>query len=122
MNFERLCTIYPCTYNRFLHSYYLYRSIGADPNQTAFILVPTKQFEHFISGINKQLGTNLSIPSGRGGEGFRISFEDDGKLRPRYMGRADNKDMADILRKQCPPSYYNLDGEENVSRGKPVFV
>jgi hypothetical protein len=79
--------------------------------------VPTKQFEHFLNGINKGLNINLSIPA-HGDNPFRIVFDDDGTPRPRYLGQANNKAMAENLRNTCPPSYFKLDSEDNSIEGK----
>lgn len=94
--------------------FYLYRSPREDPNEAALILVPTKQFEHFLRTINNKLSTHLSIPSGSASSGFQVTFESDGMPRPRYLGRATNRDTAENLRVAVPPSYYKLDGEPDV--------
>lgn len=95
-------------------SFYLYRSSAGDANQAALILVPTKQFEHFVRTINSTLGINSILPSGTSNGGFQVTFESDGTPRPRYLGRAISKEMAESLRTAVPPSYYKLGGETDV--------
>lgn len=94
-------------------SFYLYRSSKIIPGQIALILVPTKQFEHFLMIINSKLGTDLTIPSGGAKGAFQVTFENDDTPRPRYLGRATNRDMAENLKAATPPSYYRLDGESD---------
>jgi len=99
------------------YSFYLYRSTKVDPNQAPFVLVPTKQFEHFLDSINRKLDTNLVVQAGNDSQ-FKVTFEDDGTPRPRYLGRANNKAMAEGLRTSCPPSHFKLDDEENTDGGE----
>jgi hypothetical protein len=74
------------------------------------LLVPTKQFESFLETINRNLGVHLRIPSGpANSSGFRVAFPNEGTPRPRYLGRAMNKDMADRLHADIPSSKYALD-------------
>jgi hypothetical protein len=93
------------------YSFYLYRSSGVDPSQAALILVPTKQLEHLLRTINATLGTGLTIPSGGATSGFKVTFENDGTPRPRYLGRSTDQEMAENLKTSAPPSHYKLDGE-----------
>jgi hypothetical protein len=90
-----------------------------DPNKVALILVPTKQFEHFLRTISEKLRINLTLPSGAANYGFQVAFENDGTPRPRYLGRATNRDMAENLKTTAPPSYYKLDGEPDAIDGIP---
>ena len=65
----------------------------------------------FLQTINNKLGTKLTIPSGGTKGGFNITFKNDGTPRPRYLGRATNREMAENLKTKAPESYYKLDGE-----------
>jgi hypothetical protein len=94
------------------YRFYLYRSTGIDAqNPTALILVPTQQFANFLQTINTCFHTHLTISSGSGNGAFQVTFNDDGTPRPRYLGRATNKDMAAKLRNDAPPSYFKLNNE-----------
>lgn len=104
-------------YERSWDFFYLYRSTKVDPNQSPFILVPTKQLEHLLDCINRTLNINLSVKTEEDSR-FKVTFEDDGTPRPRYLGRANNKVMAESLRNGCPPSYFKLDDEESADGGK----
>jgi hypothetical protein len=74
------------------------------------ILVPTEQFAAFLKTINHQLGVNLRIPLGpSNNSGFRVTFPNEGTPRPRYLGRTTNRDAADKLHADIPPSEYGLD-------------
>lgn len=99
-------------------SFYLYRSAAVNASQEALILVPTKQLKHFLQTINNTLNVNLTLPSGAAKGGFQVTFENDGTPRPRYLGRANNREMAEALRLAPPPSYYKLDGETD-AHGTP---
>ena len=101
------------------YSFYLYRSTRVDPNQSAFILVPSKQLQHFLDSINRKLDVNLALQAEEDSQ-FKITFIDDGTPRPRYLGRANNKVMAESLRNSCPPSYYKLDDEESTDGGEQI--
>ncbi|KAN0114967.1 hypothetical protein V8E51_004511 [Hyaloscypha variabilis] len=85
--------------------FYLYRA-SLDPNQQPLILVPTKQFEHFLATINRSLNTNLTIPTGGANDAFQVIFENDGTPQPRYLGRSTDRGMADNLKDNVPPRYY----------------
>ena len=86
-------------------SFYLYRA-SLDPNQQPLILVPTKQFEHFLATINRSLNTNLTIPTGGANDAFQVIFENDGTPQPRYLGRSTDREMADNLKDNVPPRHY----------------
>jgi hypothetical protein len=69
--------------------------------------VPTRQFESFLETINRELGVHLRLPSGpANNSGFRVAFPNEGTPRPRYLGRAMNRDMADRLHTGIPSSKY----------------
>lgn len=74
------------------------------------LLVPTKQFEKFLGEINQQMGLHLTIPSGPTNDGgFRVTFSNDGTPQPRYLGRALNRETAERLHLEVPPSKYTRD-------------
>ncbi|KAE9379176.1 hypothetical protein N431DRAFT_397291 [Stipitochalara longipes BDJ] len=89
--------------------FYLYRA-SLDTNQQPLLLVPTKQFEHFLEIINRSLKTNLTIPAGGANGAFQVTFENDGTPQPRYLGRSTNREMADNLKDNVPPRYYRPGG------------
>jgi len=91
-------------------SFYIYRD-DVDPNKEPILLVPTRQLEYFLATINKKLGTKLTIPTGGSNSAFEVTFASDGTPRPRYLGRSTNRDMADTLKNNVPPSYWKLDSE-----------
>ncbi|TAQ85877.1 hypothetical protein B7494_g5779 [Chlorociboria aeruginascens] len=97
-------------YNRAWDFFYLHR-LTADPNQQPIVLVPTSQFEYFLSTINSKLDTYLSIPSGGASGGFKVSFKLDGAPHPRYLGRSTNRVEAEELRVGIPPRDYRPAGE-----------
>ena len=97
-----------------MHSFYLYR-ISPDLNEQPILLIPTKQLQRFLSDINRKLKIYLTIPTGGVNGGFVVTFENDGTPRPRYLGRSKNREMADSLKHNAPPSYYKLDNESDVS-------
>ncbi|KAH6682101.1 hypothetical protein B0J14DRAFT_230794 [Halenospora varia] len=92
--------------------FYIYR-MKSDPNLQPILLVPTKQFEHFLKTINHALNINLTIPCD--GEdrvaGFEVRFPTDGTPRPRYLGRSTTQAKADELKNNVPPSYLKALGE-----------
>ena len=81
--------------------------------------MPTKQLEHLLDSINRKLNTNLVVQAEEDSQ-FKVKFLDDGTPRPRYLGRANNKVMAESLRNACPPSYFKLDHEESADGGKQI--
>jgi hypothetical protein len=87
----------------YANSFYLNR-LPHDSNQSPILLVPTKQFESLLKKINQELDVHLRIPSGpTNNNGFRSSFPNDGTPRPRYLGRATNRETADKLHADIPP-------------------
>ncbi|KAG9240102.1 hypothetical protein BJ878DRAFT_320174 [Calycina marina] len=95
--------------------FYLYRSADANPKQTPFILVTTKQLEHFLKTINQSLMINLTVEAPEDSQ-FKVMFVDDGTSRPRYLGRTNSKIGFETLRNSCPASYFKPEGEENTFR------
>ncbi|KAI1126672.1 hypothetical protein F5Y10DRAFT_293468 [Nemania abortiva] len=67
---------------------------GRDP----LLLVPTAQFERYLDVANNQLNGNLSIPQGRSGERFSLTFGEWDTPRPRFLGRANSASAVDALR------------------------
>ncbi|KAI0528069.1 hypothetical protein F5B22DRAFT_17987 [Xylaria bambusicola] len=61
------------------------------------VLVPTIQFEQFLSSINNRIDEELSIPKGRAGELFFLTFGEWDTPRPRFLGRANNASSIDRL-------------------------
>jgi len=98
-------------------SFYLYRSYNIDAHQSPLILVPTKQLEHFLDSINRKLDTNLVVPTENNSQ-FKVTFEDNSTPRPRYLGRANSKTMAEGLINACPPSYFKLNDEVTAVGGE----
>lgn len=96
--------------------FYLYRESNAVAQQP-IILVLTRHFNHFLAKINSFLQTKLIIPAGAKGA-FELRFAThDGTPRPRYMGHAKNKDEADKLKNNIPPSHFKIEGEpEHIGR------
>ncbi|KAH8664978.1 hypothetical protein BGZ60DRAFT_410538 [Tricladium varicosporioides] len=92
--------------------FYIYR-MKSDPNLQPILLVPTKQFEHFLKVINHTLKTNLTIPYD--GESrvtaFEVRFPTNSTPRPRYLGRSITQAKADELKSNVPPSYFKAPGE-----------
>lgn len=86
----------------------------SDANQTAMLLVTTKQVENFLEVINLELNTQLTIPSGGAKGVFQLTFENDGSPRPRYLGRSTNREMAENLRNAIPPRWFKPKGEPDV--------
>ncbi|TVY43515.1 Uncharacterized protein LSUB1_G000356 [Lachnellula subtilissima] len=90
--------------------FYVYR-LKSDLNLLPILLVPAKQLQDFLELINSDLNTSLAMPA-RGANGtFMVSFEDDGTPRPRYLGRTANKEAAETLRNNIPPTYYKPKNE-----------
>jgi hypothetical protein len=87
--------------------------------QSAIQLVPTAQFEAFLKEINRTLKISLAIPSGSPGHAFQVTFEDDTTPQPRYLGRAESKEMADDLKLAIPPSSFRPNGE-SIGISKPT--
>ena len=88
-----------------LHSFYIYR-LKSDLNLLPILLVPAKQLQDFLELINRSLSTSLAMPSNGANGTFMVSFENDGTPRPRYLGRSTNKEAAESLRNNIPPTYY----------------
>ncbi|KAK5636688.1 hypothetical protein RRF57_012400 [Xylaria bambusicola] len=61
------------------------------------ILVPTIQFEQFLGSINNRVDEELSIPKGKAGELFSLTFGEWDTPRPRFLGRAKNANSIDRL-------------------------
>ncbi|TVY13160.1 Uncharacterized protein LARI1_G008062 [Lachnellula arida] len=90
--------------------FYVYR-LKSDLNLLPILLVPAKQFQDFLELINRSLSTSLAMPSGGSNGTFMVSFENDGTPRPRYLGRTANKEAAETLRNNIPPTYYKPKNE-----------
>ena len=77
-----------------LPSFYLHDP--AKPEEPPHLLVPTEQFEDFLTGINKALSTALVIPPGVNWRRFCLKFGQGGTPQPRYLLRAKDKDALEI--------------------------
>ncbi len=80
-------------------------------NLQPILLVPTQQVESFLQRINLAIGTALTLPTGGANGSFQVTFTNDGNPQPRYLGYSDNSEMAESLRHNVPPHYFQLDGE-----------
>jgi hypothetical protein len=97
-----------------LPRFYLYRD---SQDTQPIILVPTEQFVHFLNLINKTLNIQLTLPTGGGGNSpFRVSFENNGTPRPRYLGRSGNLNMIENLKNNIPSSDFKLNNEPRAVR------
>jgi hypothetical protein len=47
--------------------------------------------------------------------GFLLDFPEDGTPRPRYLGRSDEREMAEVLKQAVPSRTYKPDGERELS-------
>lgn len=88
------------------------------------MLVPTTQFENFLSEINEKLHTRLTIPTGGAGTCFHVVFPQDGTPRPRYFGESTSKEYANQMKTLPPPCNYNPDKGLNtfVEPDEPALV
>lgn len=103
-------------YNNTWDFFYLNR-LSQDINQSPLILVPTNQFESLLKTVNRELGVQLRIPSSAtNNDGFRATFPNEGTPRPRYLGRATNRDTADKLHANIPPSTFKPERESSVMK------
>ncbi|PHH71740.1 hypothetical protein CDD83_5108 [Cordyceps sp. RAO-2017] len=55
------------------------------PAERPHLLVPTAQFENFLSKVNWTLSTALTVPPGANSAKFRLRFGDGGTPEPRYL-------------------------------------
>lgn len=59
-------------------------------------MVPTDQFENFLTVVNKALNTALTIPPGVNRRRFCLKFGQGGTPRPRYLLRAKDESALEI--------------------------
>ncbi|KAL3423673.1 QDE-2-interacting protein [Phlyctema vagabunda] len=84
--------------------FYLYYT---EEKKDPILLVPKKQFQHFLSVINKKLNISLTIPHVGRARGFEFSFPDNGTPRPRFLGRSTNtKTMTSLTQDRAPPKEF----------------
>ncbi|KAH8815693.1 hypothetical protein F5884DRAFT_627218, partial [Xylogone sp. PMI_703] len=84
------------------------------------ILVPTEQFEHFLEVINNELGTALKIPDGGARPRFEIVFDDEGIPRPRYLGRATNREDFYSLKFHIPHRAFGAECSGDIYLKEPT--
>ncbi|POR33207.1 ATP-dependent DNA helicase II subunit 2 [Tolypocladium paradoxum] len=68
----------------------------AKPKEPPHLLVPTDQFEDFLTGVNKALNTALEIPPGVNRRRFCLRFGKGGTPQPRYLLRAKDTNALEI--------------------------
>ncbi|RDW71222.1 hypothetical protein BP6252_07785 [Coleophoma cylindrospora] len=89
--------------NRTWHFFYIRR---LEPELRPILLVPANQFQDFLTKINEKLNLQLTIPNIGPNGSFQVTFEDKDMPRPRYLGQATSKEMADsLLEKELPSGY-----------------
>jgi hypothetical protein len=98
-----------------MDSFYIYPP--RDLSQKAYLLLPSRQVEHFFFTINSSLGTRLALPKDGVEIGFLMDFPGDGTPRPRYLGLSDEREMAECLKLAIPSRTYRPDGENDASVG-----
>lgn len=84
-----------------ISSFYIYDPRALD--QAPFIFVPTKQFEHFLDVINASIQTKLTIPHGKPGEMFYVTFGSSCTIRPKYIARSASYNEYRAIRESIPP-------------------
>jgi hypothetical protein len=77
----------------------------------SIVLVPRPQVEQLFATINKQLRTRLKIPDYAESVGFVLEFPNDGTPRARYLGRADEREMAEYLKQAVPDASFRNGSE-----------
>jgi hypothetical protein len=75
------------------------------------VLIPSRQFQHFLVTINNTLETHLKLPDNTKNSNLFFEFPKDGTPRPRYLGHTNEREMAECLKKAIPSSSYRPDGE-----------
>ena len=80
-------------------SFYIY-----NPKDTThpITVVPTDQVERYLNLVNAKAGLGLTIPGGKAGKKFKVSFDIAGQPRPRYLGRSRNIDEFGTLVHNIP--------------------
>ena len=77
------------------HSFFIVDPAGAkDP----LLLVPSVQFQQFLSLISDKLGSNLTIPQGSARKKFFLSFGSFDTPLPRFLGHVDSAEAYEGLR------------------------
>ncbi|KAK1992922.1 QDE-2-interacting protein [Colletotrichum falcatum] len=89
------------TENQTWDFFYVYHPQALD--RTPYIFVPTKQFQHFLNVINASIQTMLTIPPGKPGEMFYVTFGPSCTIRPKYIGRSASHNEYRALRGAIPP-------------------
>ncbi|KAI1374540.1 hypothetical protein F4677DRAFT_160415 [Hypoxylon crocopeplum] len=69
---------------------------GRDP----LLLVPTTQFEGYLSDVNFQIKKRLGIPSGKASIPFSLVFGENDTPVPRFLGRASSEEAVEALKLQ----------------------
>jgi hypothetical protein len=80
-------------------------------SRKCILLIPSRQFQHFLISINNILGTHLKLPDDSTGSRLLFEFPKDGTPRPRYLGHTNEREMAEHLKKAIPSSSYRPDDE-----------
>ncbi|WQF76122.1 Putative ribonuclease H-like superfamily [Colletotrichum destructivum] len=94
--------------------FYVYHPQALD--SSPYIFVPTEQFQHFLNVINASIQTNLTIPAGKPGEMFYVTFGPSCTIRPKYIARSASHNEYRAVRDTIPPPE-----EEDACAGATAF-
>ncbi|KAJ0159217.1 Good for full DBP5 activity protein 2 [Colletotrichum tanaceti] len=94
--------------------FYVYHPQALD--SSPYIFVPTEQFQHFLNVINASIQTNLTIPAGKPGEMFYVTFGPSCTIRPKYIARSASHNEYQAVRNMIPPPQ-----EEDACAGATAF-
>jgi hypothetical protein len=93
------------------HSFYLHPP--SNISKRPVLLVPSTQVEFFFSDINSKMHVLLAMPD-ETAQAFHLKFSTHGTLRPRYLGRSTEREMAEGLKQAIPSVSYRPDNEPEV--------